>query len=244
VWFSIALGLIVLMLFLGVLAFAGARASQRRRRQTEMLLSDLLEARESERRRIVGALHGDVGQPLYRLLYGIEGSRAKIDQPEVIDEELQRLSELVRDIDAILRAELRLLHRAEIADVGLGPAIAELVETTRTEAGLDIELSYEVEGTVDNVPGSALLWACEEGLFNVRKHADASRVTVRVWRSGATLSVEVVDDGVGVDGPEGLGLRTTRERLSAIGGGLDVRRQRGGGTRFGAWVPATSEASR
>jgi signal transduction histidine kinase len=62
-------------------------------------------------------------------------------------------------------------------------------------------------------------------------------MVVRVSKDSVVLEVE--DDGVGLAGTPGLGLTTTRERLEAIGGGLQVRSGRTGGTRFRAWVPAT-----
>ncbi len=237
VWFSIATGIGVLMIFMGSLAIAGGRAINRRRRQAEHLLGDLLRAQEAERKRIVGALHDEVGQPLYRLLYGLEGSRSKVDDPAAVAGELTRLEEIVRDVDRTLRAELRLLHQSEVEDVGLGPALVQLVETTRAETGVGIELDLGLDGELGPVPSTALFRAAEEGLINARKHAGATKVVVKAWRDATRAILEVADDGGGVRRPEGLGLTTTRERLDAIGGGLNLRSRRGGGTVLRAWVP-------
>ncbi len=239
VWFSIATGIGVLVIFMGSLAVAGGRAINRRRRQAEHLLGDVLRAQEAERKRIVGALHDEVGQPLYRLLYGLEGSRAKVHDPGAVTGELTRLEEIVRDVDRTLRAELRLLHHSEVEDVGLGPALVQLVETTRAETGVRVDLDIGLDGELGPVPSTALFRAAQEGLINARKHAGASRVVVRTWRDATRAILEVSDDGGGVHRPEGLGLTTTRERLDAIGGGLQVRSRRGGGTVLRAWVPLT-----
>ncbi len=237
VWFSIATGIGVLMVFMGSLAIAGGRAINRRRRQAEHLLGDVLRAQEAERKRIVGALHDEVGQPLYRLLYGLEGSRAKVHNPEAVTGELTRLEEIVRDVDRTLRAELRLLHHSEVEDVGLGPALVQLVETTRAETNVRVDLDIGLDGELGPVPSTALFRAAQEGLINARKHAGANRVVVKAWRDATRAILEVSDDGSGVRRPEGLGLTTTRERLDAIGGGLQVRSRRGGGTVLRAWVP-------
>ncbi|MDH3730860.1 MAG: hypothetical protein OES13_07040 [Acidimicrobiia bacterium] len=242
VWISITFGLGLLTLFMASLVLAGARALNRRRRRAEELLGDVVAAQETERKRIVGSLHGDVGQPLYRLLYGLEGSREKVTEPEVVNE-LARLEDLVREIDRTLRAELRLLHRSEVEDVGLEPALQELAATTRTETDLDIDVDFQLNGGLTPTQSAALFWAAEEGLINARKHAAASKVTVRLWQESVRAVLEVADNGSGVARPEGIGLATTRERLDAIGGGLEVMPRRGGGTILRAWVLVEEAAS-
>ncbi len=243
VWLSIGIGLGLLALFVGSLVLAWARAINRRRRMAETLLGQMARAREAERRRIVGALHGDIGQPLYRLLYGLEGSRGKVDRPDEIDRELQRLTDLVRDMDGTLRTELERLHHSEVEDVGLEPALEELATATRTETDLDFDLEVRLNGGVAPAAGSALFWAAEEGVINVRKHARATRLEMRVVVEGGVVTLTVRDDGVGVSRPEGLGLVTVRERLDNIGGGLAVESHRGTGTVLRAWAPANAETS-
>jgi len=244
VWISIGLGLGVLSIFMTSLTLTGARRSNHRRRLAEDLLGQVLRAREEERRRIVGALHGDVGQALYRLLYRLEGSQAKVNDPALIGKELSLAADIVREIDANLRSELRLLHRSEVEDVGLRPALTELIDTTRSETDLAVTLDIDLSSPPGPVPASALFAAAEEGLINARKHARASTVSVRLWSDTTRATLEVADDGIGVDAVDGIGLATTRERLDALGGGLSVRRRRGGGTLLRAWVTLTEEGTR
>lgn len=237
VWVSIGSGLGILGLFMGALTVSTARVLNRRRRQAEGLLGSLLRAQDEERRRIVGALHDDVGQPLYRLLYGLQGSRARLPQGSEVTEELGRLTDLVREVDRTLRGELRLLHRGLAEDLGLERGLSELVEATRRETGLRVELSVEETPEVDPTTRSALLRAAQEALLNVRKHAGAKAASVRLERRGARVVLEVSDDGRGWRGQQGLGLITTRERLEAIGGGLRIGPGNGRGTVVRAWVP-------
>jgi two-component system, NarL family, sensor histidine kinase UhpB len=82
-----------------------------------------------------------------------------------------------------------------------------------------------------------LLQAVQEALMNVRRHAAASQVRIRVHERAGTAVVEVADDGRGIVAPYGLGLTTAAERLEALGGGLRVSAGRTGGTLFEAWVP-------
>lgn len=238
---SIGSGITLLALFLGALIMARARDLNRRRRQAEALVGSLLTVQDEERRRTVGSLHDDIGQPLYRLLYGIEGSRSKLDEGHPVTEELDRLADIVRTIDSTLRHELSLLHEGLVADAGLEPAIEELVEAVQRETDLEVLLEVEIEQQPASVQRAALYRATAEALTNVRKHANAQQVVVVVTGNAGRVVVEVVDDGLGPRIDPGLGLTTTRERLESIGGGLTVTSERGSGTRYRAWTPVGNE---
>ena len=240
VWLSIGSGIGLLGIFLAALVVIRARDAVRRRRQAESILGALLHAQDEERRRVVGALHDDVGQPLYRLLYGIEGSRGKLDADHPVANELERLAGVVRDIDSTLRRELRLMHEGSEAEAGLAPAIKDLVELTRLETGLNVDVDVNLEIEPEPVQRAALYRAAREGLTNARRHSGAERIHVELTGDAGVVGVEVIDDGTGGRIQPGLGLTTTKERLEAIGGGMAVIPRRGAGTRFRAWVPVSS----
>lgn len=242
VWIRIGTGLAVLGLFLGTLFLVHARDLNRRRRRAEAIVGDLLAARDDERRRIVGALHDDVGQPLYRLLYGLEGTRARLPAGDPLRAELASLSDLVKRVDGTLRAEMRLLRHETPDDVGLGEALRDLVATVSAETELDITLDLASAVEPDRVPGQVLFRVIAEALTNVRRHAGASSVVVSVHRHGQSLTGTVVDDGVGAGVEPGIGLTTARERLEAIGGTLDVAARAGRGTTVQARIPLRLEA--
>ncbi len=174
---------------------------------------------------------------MYRLLYGLEGSRAKLAPDHPVAGELERLSDVVRDVDSTLRRELRILHEGAEADAGLGPAIRELVDLTRRETGLDVDVEVHLERDPEPVQRAVLYRAAREGLVNARRHSGAERIHVELTGSDGIAGVEIADDGEGGRISPGLGLTTTRERLEAIGGGIAVVARKGEGTTFRAWVP-------
>lgn len=239
VWLSIGLGLGVLGLFLGTLALARVRDLHRRRRQAERVLGDSLRLQEQERRRIVGSLHDDVGQPLYRLLYGLEGTSARMDPGDPLRDEVQSLTALVHQVDGTLRAELRMLHRGLLADLGLETALEDLVNTVQQETGLEIELEIADGLELSDIARQTLFRAAAEAVTNVRKHAQAARVSMSVVAGLGEVVLTVLDDGVGIDSAHGLGLTTTRERLETIGGSLLLVARHSGGTEFTARVPSS-----
>jgi signal transduction histidine kinase len=243
VWLSIAVGLVAIGLVMAVGIAARTREVNRRRRQAEGLLAASFTTQEAERRRVVSALHDDIGQPMYRLLYGIQGSRAKLDPSDPISVELDHLGEVVRQMDRTLRHELRLLQFELAADAGLGVALEELTELTRSESDLDVDLHIDLDYEATAAQRTELYRAAREAITNVRKHAGATRVVVRLTGDARRLTLEVIDNGTGTNalsGP-GLGLSTTRQRFRALDGDVTVERVASGGTRFCAWLPRTDE---
>jgi len=243
IWVALGIGAIVLLVALGVAAATNAHAEKEQRERSRRLIGELLEIQESERTRIVGALHDDIGQPLYRIMFGLQASKGMVDEGSPLDEELTKLDDLVRGVDATLRSELTALRQEPGVEIDLESALTELVEVVEAETGLDIDFSADVEIELPLVHRATLYRAAKEALTNVDRHAHANRVTIRLLEGGDSTMIEVIDNGSGSIGPPGLGLTTTRDRLEAIGGGIVVSDARGGGTRFVAWVPNEGEES-
>ena len=85
---------------------------------------------------------------------------------------------------------------------------------------------------------AAAYYLIAEALTNVAKYAHASTVRVRVAASGASVVVDVSDDGVGgADPAAGSGLRGLADRVEALGGSLGVVSAAGAGTSLRAEIP-------
>ncbi len=104
------------------------------------------------------------------------------------------------------------------------------------ETGLAVDVA---DGLQDEPPEIAalLLWVAEEAIINARKHAGASRISIRAWQDDSYAMIEVTDDGSGAHGPRGIGLMTLTERLQLAGGNLSIESRRGVGTTVRARVP-------
>lgn len=238
-WLSISTGLATLGVAMGALTVAHARVLDRRHRHAERLLRDLLRVEDRQRRGIVGTLHDDIGQPLYRILYGLEGCRARVGHDAEVATELARLCALVRDVDRTLRQELHRLHGSAFDTLDLAAALDALADACRNECDLDVHVSIDLQGEPPPLARSVVVRAVQEALVNTRKHAAATSVAIRAQGDARRVSVEVVDNGRGTASPRGLGLTTAAERLEAIGGGLSIRPGTSGGTRVEVWAPTT-----
>jgi signal transduction histidine kinase len=121
---------------------------------------------------------------------------------------------------------------------GLPAAIGQLLRVLAAEEGFE----GVIECDFDRLPEPVELLAYRtlaELLSNVRRHATASQVSVRLALDGEVLAGEVADDGAGFDvrraldrstDPLHLGLDSTAERLRLAGGGLEIESTVGEGT--------------
>lgn len=88
---------------------------------------------------------------------------------------------------------------------------------------------------------AAVYFCSLEALQNVAKYADATSATARLWHDDGELSFAVTDDGSGFDTTQtgyGTGLQGMADRLSALGGSLDVASRPGEGTTVTGHLPA------
>ncbi|HEC63468.1 MAG TPA: sensor histidine kinase, partial [Candidatus Acetothermia bacterium] len=219
-----------------VRAFAGIYERQRRelvRREQALsrLSAKLLSTREEERRQLAGRLHDELGQTLAAARWALAAG-----SPQEADQLLGQAVELLRDLARELRPPL-------LDELGLEPALRHLVERFSAASGLKVELELTLpRGRLPRRMETALFRVIQEALENVRRHAGASRVEVRLGVEGGKLVGEVRDDGRGFDpgGPEGVGLPGLREWMSGVGGSLEIESTRGKGTRIRFWAPLPS----
>jgi two-component system, NarL family, sensor histidine kinase DesK len=184
---------------------------------------------EQERARFARDLHDLLGHSLSVITVKSELAR------RVMASDPDRAAAEVADIERLSREALADV-RATVAGYR-GVTLAAEISSARSAlaaAGVHADLP----GAVDDVPGDRrelFGWVLREGVTNVVRHSDASRVRVSV----SAHSVEIVDDGtVAATSADGSGLAGLRERLADVGGRLDAGPVDGGGFRLYAEVPA------
>ncbi|MEU4871621.1 histidine kinase [Streptomyces sp. NPDC021608] len=180
-----------------------------------------------ERARIARDMHDivthSVGLMVVQAEAGPFAGRGAADRgDDARTEAFDRIADTGRAALAQLRALLGVLRDVPAdpsADV-LQPGLATLADLVRS-SGLPARLA--VEGEPRGIPpevGVAAYRIVQEALTNVRKHAAASAVSVRV-RWGGDLEIEIADDGRGgPPRPGGLGIVGMRERATTCGGTL------------------------
>lgn len=156
----------------------------------------------------------------------------------LVDELELGLKECTADVRALL------MHfRTRTDGDDLLPALQQTLQKFRLQSGLPAEL--EVDGHGAALPADVqvqLLHVVQEALANVRKHAQASQVRVRLTHQ-PHWQIDVSDDGRGFDTAAGapddshVGLRIMRERAAKVGAAVALESQPGRGTRVRVSLP-------
>jgi two-component system sensor histidine kinase DesK len=190
-------------------------------------------AKTAERERIARDLHDVLGHTLSLITLKSELARKLVDRdPDRAKLEMQDVENTSRAALADVREAIR-GYRSEgfFAELARARAALETAGVTMQANTMQLELSPAQE--------SVLALALREAVTNVVRHAEAQKCEVVLTRQDKLCRLEIADDGLGHDAPEGNGLRGMRERLQAVGGSLE--RLTGKGTRLVIQVPlATS----
>jgi signal transduction histidine kinase len=202
-------------------------------RQLRRSRSGLVDAFETERRRIERDLHDGVQQRLVALTMTL-GS-AELDLPAGPGLHLVRAAhQQAEQALADLRTTIRGIHPRVLTDHGLAAAVHEIAGRSPVPVHLDLAVRDRLPPAVE----AAAYFFVSENLTNVARHAHARSARVRAWVEDHALTVSVVDDGVGGADPEaGTGLTGLRARLDAFDGDLHITSPAGGPTEVRMTCP-------
>jgi signal transduction histidine kinase len=198
----------------------------------------LVQAQETERRRVERDLHDGIQQDLVVLIAKARLARNQLDRdPVLAAATLAELQGSAQHALADLRSLASGIHPAILSSRGLVEAIDAMaarmpvgVRVDATPAVRKVRYAPEIEG--------AAYFVVAEGLANVLKHSGATEATVTISARDSWLRIAIADDGRGFDqaSVHESGLRGLRDRVEALGGRVDVDSQ-SSGTRLQASLP-------
>jgi signal transduction histidine kinase len=199
----------------------------------------IVEAGDSERKRLERDLHDGAQQRLVSLTLALRVARTRLggDEDAAVRGALDQASEDARQALAELRELARGIHPAILTEAGLGAAIESLADRSVIPAVVEGAADERFSPTVER---TAYFFA-SEALANANKHSGASRVVIRLECDPTELRIQVDDDGLGgADESGGSGLRGLADRLAAVDGTLRIESPMGGGTRIMAAIPVAT----
>lgn len=209
--------------------------------QAQLAVSNHAAGVLAERERMAQEIHDTLAQGFTSVVMLAQTAQAQLDagRAELARDRLAQVERVARENLAEARALVAAFGPAALADATLAEALERLAERFQAETGVHVEVVLGDAGAPDRDTEVVLLRAAQEALANIRKHAGAHRVLLRLHRDDGTLSLEVLDDGQGLapGTAEGVGLRGMRERVAAGGGTLDVAGEPGRGTRVRLAMP-------
>ncbi len=211
-------------------------------------------AQEAERRRLARELHDGVVQSLTALVADLEYFRTRRlpacnEVSAEVVEKLQVWQELARDSLLLMRQTLGGLRRGSELEAGLEAAItALLAEFQRSGYRVIYECSDWPQVLPDEYTTNIYAMV-REALTNIRKHAQASKITLFLFKLEEHLHISIGDNGIGIStgvpspsspaSPAGyqLGLIGLSERVALLGGQVTIESRPGKGTRLDIAIP-------
>jgi PAS domain S-box-containing protein len=215
--------------------------------ERQELLGHLVRAEEAERLRISSDIHDDSIQAMAAAGLRLQQLRKRVTTTTEVDA-LDKLEEAIEGSIGRLRHLMFDLRPINLDRAGLAAALRTQLDRIRSDVGLE----FEVENRVTTEPPSEtrfiLYRIAMEALVNVRKHARARHVQVRLADVDHGWQVQIDDDGDGFDPPDSgsvpghLGLTAMRERAQIAGGWWKMESRPGSGTSISFWLPGVHQA--
>jgi signal transduction histidine kinase len=212
------------------------------------LTQRLIAVQDEERLHLARELHDEFGQCLAAIsaVAASAGHTARLDCPALVPECQSIAGTAARMMDALRGALLR-LRPPEIDELGLAASLEGLVAGWNRNGGAT-RFAIQLTGQFDTLPpafAADLYRVAQEAITNAAKHAQASRVTLRLCmpeegsEEETQIELAVGDDGRGADAQakSGLGLLGMRERVAALGGQLVLQDARPHGLTLRAHIP-------
>ncbi|HEY3710216.1 MAG TPA: sensor histidine kinase [Amycolatopsis sp.] len=197
----------------------------------------------AERERLAREIHDTLAQGFTSIVTLTQAMESELDtDPDAVRRHLALAGRTARENLAEARAMVAALAPSELASGSLQEALRRQASRVADETALLVEC--DVDSPLPSLKTAAevvLLRGAQEALTNVRKHAKATTVLIRLSAVDSGVRLLVRDDGEGFSPAEptdGFGLRGMRSRVEQVGGRLSVRSDRGDGTELELEVPA------
>jgi len=234
---------------------AALEQRQAERRQAEMelkrsqelfrsLSTHLQEVREAESTRIARKIHDGLGQTMTALKIDLSWLNKKLpNDQELIREKLKSMVILINESIETVHNVSEDLRPGILDDFGLCAAMEWQAEEFQKRTGIACSTRLPPnEFDLSKEASTNLFRIVQESLTNVIRHADATRVEIKLNEKDGTLLLEIVDNGKGiaesaVTHSKSFGLIGIKERVRALGGKVDIAGSPHAGTRVSVKLP-------
>jgi signal transduction histidine kinase len=229
------------------------RQTELARRHNQQLLEELQVAQgqlqelavAEERNRLAREIHDGLGHYLTATTMQIQGAKALLANTDAVTQApaaltaLGKAETLLQEALADVRRSVATLRAEPAVNEPLAAAIAHLVDQCRGLAGLEVQ--FDLQGaprTLNSQAELTLYRVVQEGLTNVRKHAQATRVDLLLGYEANKVCLRICDNGKGMgEATGGFGLVGLRERVELQGGKVLIGSHSGQGFQLEVEIP-------
>ncbi|SHE88115.1 sensor histidine kinase [Desulforamulus putei] len=212
----------------------------------------IIRAQEEERKRVAREIHDGPAQSMANIVMRAEFCLKLLEvNPSLVRGELISLQQLVRQSLQDVRKIIFDLRPMVLDDLGLVPAIKRYLEDYKSQNNIHVEFVFlGKERRFDTSLEVAAFRIIQEALTNIKKHAKAQHVIIKMELIPTRINVYIKDNGCGFnmetkkprsDG-SGYGLMGMKERIQLLKGGLAVYSAPGKGTEINFWLPLNDQS--
>ncbi|MBI5919409.1 MAG: PAS domain S-box protein [Nitrosomonadales bacterium] len=204
--------------------------------------------REEERAHIAREVHDELGQLLTALKMDVSLLRLRFGDVPNLLEHADGMRQLVEKTISVVRHVASNLRPAAL-NLGIVPALEWLAEDFTHHSGVKCELVIQdMDVALDDMQATTVFRVMQESLTNVARHAQASKVEIRLWRRGRSLHLKVQDNGRGFDSANRrrntFGLLGIRERVLMLDGTIKINNTPGTGACVSISIPLIERGSK
>jgi signal transduction histidine kinase/DNA-binding response OmpR family regulator len=223
-------------------------AAQEKQALVEQLLSRVIQAQEEERKRVAAEIHDSIAQTLVGMLTLTHTAQTLLDtDPKATAVHLEELRKVIGDSVREIRTIIFNLRPSSLDDLGLVLCLQNYVKRYERESGIGV--SVDINGGDRRLPPAmetTVFRLVQESLTNVKKHAAATKVVVRISIEPTEVGVRVADNGRGFLWAEVTekfqrgdthGLEGMKERVALMGGKFAISTREGKGTVVDVEIP-------
>jgi two-component system sensor histidine kinase UhpB len=188
----------------------------------------MIVAQEKEREHIGKELHDNISQILSTTKMYVDMARNEKEDEDIKDSLLAKSIEFLDTAVKEIRALSQQLVPPSIADIGLGVALSELVESINLTQKVKIDFrGFGLKKNhIDEKYKLVMYRIIQEQLQNIVKHSKATRASVIIIRSDDYIAARVSDNGVGfnmANKTKGMGLSNMISRAEAFNGAVEIQ---------------------
>jgi signal transduction histidine kinase len=204
----------------------------------------MLQIRDEVSAQIASDLHDSLGPKLFALALKADVCKKLLrTDPCQVEQELSMINAMLQESIREVRRAVYALRPIELERLGLLETLRKMATEELDQPKLELQICGEERRLPQDIE-VGLYYIVQEALHNVRKHADARRVSLSVDIGPRVICLTIRDDGKGFDPvqtPEGVGIRHMRERALSLGGNFSLHSAPGQGTELRVCLPIPKE---
>ncbi|SHE94052.1 two-component system, NarL family, sensor histidine kinase LiaS [Seinonella peptonophila] len=200
----------------------------------------------AERQKLARELHDSVSQQLFAISMILSSLQKRNSTTSEQYKKIEMIENIIHDAQNEIRSILLHLHPLPLENQTLDKAIQSLLEDHKNKYSIHIEWELTPIPKLSKGVASHLFRILQEGLSNIRRHANASRIFVSLKLLDKQIYFKIIDDGKGFHlkkTPPSIGLTSIQDRAAEMGGIFDLMTAPGEGTQVMVQIPFIPERS-